>query len=218
MTLEGPRVLDKLFHRAVITNGPEDPPSTSATIEGGNWEQANNNCFISRSYYDLSGYNRKELTSFFAGVDIQEQFGTHGTIACHVVDLITTEKVFTVHITNAHPDFATSTADLPGFLRSIYDMNQVIYGRSRTYNTTMSGATPPGAISQFSTAMWGTCSAATADKVHLTRIIYTAEVLVPDATVTVPPSDYVTSIVVGEEDYKAFIMRQKRSYELATQG
>lgn len=216
MTLEGPRVLDKLFHRAVITN---DEAGSSASIEGGNWEQANNNCFIARSYYDLSGYTRSELTSFYAGVDIQEQFGTHGTLASHVVDLITTEHLSTVQITNAHPDFATSTADLPGFLRSVFDMNQVVYGRCRTYNTTMSAvAVPLTQISQFSTAMWGTCSAATADKVHLTRIIYTAEVLVPHATVTVPPSDYVTSIVVGEEDYKSFIMRQKRSYELATQG
>jgi hypothetical protein len=65
--------------------------------------------------------------------------------------------------------------------------------------------------------MFGTCNAATSDKIYITRILFTSIDLPADLTVTVPPAHYVTSIVVGAEPNLQFMMRQKRSYELAQQ-
>ena len=150
------------------------------------------------------------MTAFFAGVDIQEEFTPHGTMTGFIVDLITTHQVTSADIIDAH--FDTATLDLPGFNLSTFDMNQVIFGRTRTFNTSAEW----GQISEYGRTQWGNCSAATSEKLYITRIIYTAIPMVPEATFTIPPCNYVTSIVVGREPDLTFLMRQRRSYELAT--
>lgn len=216
MTIEGPRVLDKLFGKAVITTDAEPHPSTGVTIAGDGWKELSNIVFVTRSYYDLSGYNRKELTSFIQGVDIQEEVGPTGNMHAYIVDLVTTEYVDDTtiidgHFENVQPD------DLPGFPVSTYDMQQVIYGRTRAYNpsTTWTGAT--STIGEYSRSNWGTCAATTADKVHLTRIVYIGfDPIAVDSSFAPPPCNYVMAIIVGKEKELPFLMRQKRSYELAT--
>lgn len=211
MTLEGPRILGKPLDGCHVQNSPDDPSVTS-TIAGDNWVKLSETVMINRSYYDLSGYNRKELTSFFAGIDIQEEFGTYGALPGYLVDLITTEYITDADAINAHISEATALDSLPGFPRSTFDMNQVIYGRTRSFYTSADWAL----INQYSTTNWGTCRASTADKIHLTRIIFTDPNLPENQAFIVPPCNYVASIVVTKEEDLTFLMRQKRSYELAT--
>jgi len=205
MTLEGPRILDKGFSGGVITN--DDPTTASAT---GGITQLSNNVFVQSSYYDLAGYTQNDLTAFFAGVTIQEEFSPTGTMAGFIVDMVTTHQLSSADIIDAH--FSTATLDLPGFALSTFDMNQVIYGRTRTFNTSAEWLQ----ISEYGRTQWGTCSAATSEKIYLTRIIYTAIPIIPTTTITIPPCNYVTSIIVAEEPDLTFMMRQRRSYEEAT--
>lgn len=206
MTLEGPRILDKGFSGGVITNNsPTDVTST------GGISKLSDNVFVMSSYYDLSGYTLDDLTAFFAGVDIQEEFTPHGTIVSFIVDMITTHQLTSADIIGAHFTDPTSTLDLPGFNLSTFDMNQVIYARTRTYNTSAEW----GQLSEYGRTQWGTCSASTSEKVYLTRIIYTAIPTTP-GILNIPPCNYVTSIVVGREPDLTFMMRQRRSYEAAT--
>jgi len=206
MTLEGPRILDKGFSGGVITNAsPTDVTST------GGISQLSDNVFVMSSYYDLSGYTLDDLTAFFAGVTIQEEFTPHGTMTGFIVDMVTTHQLSSTDIINAHFTDPTSTLDLPGFNLSTFDMNQVIFARTRTFNTSAEW----GQISEYGRTQWGTCSAATSEKIYLTRIIYTAIPIIP-AVLNVPPCNYVTSIVVGREPDLTFMMRQRRSYEEAT--
>ena len=212
MTLEGPRILDKIFSRVNITNGP-DPGSIPPVVVGDQWHAVTQTSFVNRSYYDLSGYNWQDLTAFFRGVDIQEEFGPNGDLSCYVVDLITTEFLTDADISQAHFNGA-GNADLPGFPESTFDMAQVIYGRTRTFNATMSGLATQ--VSQYYQTNWGTCQAATSDKVHLTRIVFTDITEPINVSIDIPPCDYVTSIIVAKEKELPYLMRQKRSYELAT--
>jgi len=213
MTLEGPRILDKGFSGGVITNDSELPPSTGATSTGGIIKQSNN-VFSQQSYYDLAGYTLDDLTAFFAGVTIQEEFTPHGTMTGFIVDLITTHQLTSADMIGAHFTDPTSTLDLPGFNLSTFDMNQVIYARTRTFNTSLMFA--GNQVSEYGRTQWGTCSAATSEKIYLTRIIYTAIPMAPDTTISIPPCNYVTSIIVGREPDLTFMMRQRRSYEEAT--
>jgi len=209
MTLEGPRILDKGFSGGVITN---DSPSTASATGG--IIKLSENVFAIQSYYDLAGYTQDDLTAFFAGVDIQEEFTPSGTMSGFIVDMITTHQLSSAEIIGAHFTTPTSTLDLPGFNLSTFDMNQVIYARTRTYDSSLMFA---GAIvSEYGRTTWGTCSAATSEKIYLTRIIYTAFPIVAAAVFNVPPCNYVTSIVVGREPDLTFMMRQRRSYKEAT--
>jgi len=218
MTLEGPRLLGKTLSFADIQLGPTDP--FPATLTGSNWvilENAATPTYANRSYYDLSGYNLGALTSFFQAVDIQEVFTPFGTCACRIIDLVTTEYVTDSEILNAY-QYTTGDGDLPGFPKSSYDMQQVVYGRTRTYTSNSSF----GDITLQGSTLWGTCAAATVDKLHITRLVYLVVNDDPaqqiNQVVHVPACNYVTAIVVAKEKELPFLMRQKRSYELSTQG
>jgi len=212
MTMEGPRILAKQLAGGTITMSSDPFPSTTSSIEGGNWNKLNNRSFVNRSYYDLTGYNRYDLTSFFQGVDIQEEFGPNGDLPVWVIDLITTEFVDDDTITNALFDNAALLGDLPGFPGSTMNQEQVIYGRNRTFYTSSTWSK----VGEFARTQWGTCLAATSDKIHLTRIVM-LDVQIPlNTEIQIPPCNYVSTIIVGKEKELAFMMRQKRSYELAT--
>lgn len=205
MTLEGPRILDKGFSGGVITNTePPEPPGASSS---GGLSKLSDNVFSYGSYYDLSGYTQDDLTCFFSGVSIQEEFVPNGTIPSFIVDLITTHQLSSTEIIDAH--LPGGPADLPGFNLSIFNMNQVIYGRTRTYDTSAEW----GKVSEFGRTIWGTCNASTSEKIFLTRIIYTDLALPPGGIFNVPPCNYVTSIIVGREPELTYLMRQRRSYK-----
>jgi hypothetical protein len=207
-------VLDKIVSGNDVDMG--SPGAFPATINGDGWVILDNGAiptYVHRSYYDLSGYNRKSLTSFFQTVQIQEGWGPRGTTTADffVVDMVTTEYVDDTTLTNAHI-YTTHDGDLPGFPRSSYDMSQVIYGRTREYTA----ATASTIAVQYSSSEWGTCAATTADKVYLTRVVYVNGQAAPSSKVHIPPANYVSTIVVAEEKELTFLMRQKRSYEIAT--
>jgi len=214
MTLEGARLLDKTLGFADIQLGSVEP--FPATVTGDGWnilENVATPTYALRSYYDLSGYNQNELTSFFQAVDVQEVFAPFGSAACRIIDLVTTEYVSDTEIVAAY-QYTTGDGDLPGFPKSSYDMQQVVYGRTRTFTSNSSF----GDITLQGSTMWGTCAAATADKLHITRIVMVLNTAAIDQVVHVPACNYVTAIIVAKENQLPFLMRQKRSYELATQG
>jgi hypothetical protein len=211
MTLEGPRVLVKVLGKGKITNSADAPPSTTSSVVG-EWAKLSDTVYVQRSYYDLSGYNKDFLTAFMQGVEVQEEHGAFGQINGYLVEILSTEKLDDGEITGAAIEDPAATLDLPGFPLSTFYQSHIIFGRNRKYVT----STTWGGIGLFSTSMWGTCTAATADKIHITRIWYSNPPLVQDQVVNLPPVNIVLAIIVGKEDELPFLMRQKRSYELAT--
>jgi len=207
VTLEGPRILEQMFNTLRATSIPE-PPYMDIT-DGGNWDiiaaDGTTTVFSCSKYYDLSGYNRDSLTSFFQGTDIQEAYSVGGTVdAAIIIDLITSEKP-------TNPELLIVANSPPGFPVSTTSMSQVVYGRQRQY---VQNNTVVGFLTMTGAGSWGTMAAGTMDKVHLTRVLIVSAQ--PGQTVNCPPANYVTAIIVAEEKELAFLMRQKRSYELAT--
>jgi len=210
MTLEGPRVLDKTLNYVDITQGIS-PDLFPATVTGSGWEILENlgtPTFVRRSYYDLSGYALKDLTCFIQGVDIQEAYPPFGSAACTIVDLITTEHVDNGTILAAYK-YTTGDGDLPGFPQSTYDMSQVVYGRTRTYTSN----TQWGDIALQGQSMFGIGTATNAEKLYLTRIVYSSTSGGTNFSSHIPPCDYVTAVIVAKEKDIPYLMRQKRSYE-----
>jgi hypothetical protein len=207
VTLEGPRILEQMFNTLRATAIPE-PPYMDIT-DGGNWDivsaDGTTTVFSCSKYYDLSGYNRDSLTTFFQGTDIQEAYSIGGTCdAAIIIDLITSELP-----TNA--ELLTVANSPPGYPASTTAMQQVVYGRQRQY---VQNNTVVGFLTLTGVGSWGSMAAGTMDKVHLTRVVITSSQ--PGQTVNCPPANYVEAIIVAQEKELPFLMRQKRSYELAT--
>jgi len=217
MTIEGPRIMDKVLDGFSATMGAA-PSTFPATYSGDNWvalENALAPTFVNRTYYDLSGYSLDDLTAFISGVNIQEAWGPRGTAGCFIVDLVSTEFVGDGDLMQAYiyPTLGVPfpTRDLPGFPESTYDMSQVVYGRTREY---VSAGTNTNA-NLYSVTTFGTGTATAAQKLYITRILYIDAAAPDTSTIQIPPCDYVTAAIVAKEKDNPYLMRLKRSYELA---
>jgi len=209
MTLEGPRILDKPLPGVTITIQPDTP---HYTMEHGPWDALSNTCFVRRDYFDLSGYTLDDLTCFIQAVDVQEGFTAHGNVGyAWIVDLITTEFVDDASILAMVGNF---TGDAPGFPESTYDMSQVSYGRCRTFKGQTIASVPIATLYQTGTTNFGTNQATTGHKLYITRVL--AFTGLATEFISVPPSNFVVAAVVAKEKELPYMMRQKRSYEIAT--
>lgn len=208
MTLEGPRILDKQFPGVTITINEEEP---YYTISGGPWDSLSDTCFARRDYFDLSGYSLDDLTCFIQGVDIQEGFTAHGNLGyAWVIDLITTEYVDSASILAMVVNF---TGDAPGFPESTFDMSQVAYGRCRTFKGQNTAQVPIGTLYQTGSTNFGTNQGTAGQKLYTTRVLQFAGL--GTEFISIPPSNFVVAVIVAKEKELPFLMRMKRSYELA---
>jgi len=208
MTLEGPRVMAKLLTGTTVVNDG----SALITSVSGQWVKVagSNNAAVQRDYFDLSGYNMESLTTFVQGVEIQDPGPLAGNDAANeLIEIVSTEFISDSEIVA----FITGSGfSGPGYSLSTNNMDQVIYARRRMYYLVQPPTTP---VIPFlhSTNRWGTANALTSDKVHITRILITTTI---DSETYVSDTNVVMMAVIAKEKELPFLMRQKRSYELAT--
>lgn len=213
MTIEGPRVLDRTLDSLDVQLGSSPTPTYPATITGGNWEILENVAtptYVNRSYFDLSGYNIDSLTTFVQGVTIQEAHPVFGTCPGFVMDLVTTERIDDQSLLDAYT-YTTGDGDPPGFPRSVFNMEQVIYGRMRMYQTSTQWAD----LGLQGVTNWGTGAATSGQKLYCTRVLYTLQPASNGQSFHLPACDYVVAAIIAKEKELEFLMRQFRSYELA---
>lgn len=168
------------------------------------------NWSVQRDYFDLSGYQLEDLSVFFQGVEMQEPTPVLGNgQSPSVVEIISTEFISDAEIVAA---FTTVPLGGSGFSTSTNNMEQIVYGRRRIYYQKEPLVSP---VIPFlhSVSSWGTCAATTADKLHITRILHLTSI---DSTTYLGDVNVVVAIIVDKEATLPFLMRQKRSYELAT--
>jgi len=213
MTLEGPRLLDRTLDHLDVALGTSPAPTFPAAFTGSNWEVLDavaTPTFANRSYFDLSGYNIDMLTTFIQQVTIQEAHSVFGTAPCFVMDMVSTEFIDDTTLLNAFT-YTTGDGDPPGFPRSVFNMEQIIYGRMRMYQT----STQWSDLGLQGVTTWGTGAATSAQKLYCTRVVY---VLAPGSsgqTVHLPACNYVVAAIIAKEKELTYLMRQFRSYELA---
>lgn len=216
MTLEGPRVMNKVVNgsygemaapNGIYTVGPTQEGWGTGTTDNAR-EFA-----VHRSYFDLSGYQLEDLTVYFQGVEPQESTCPRGT--AHNLEtylFLTTEYVSEDEITLWLDNGAGTFSGL-GFSDSKFNQEQIIFARQRVYRN--DGSVTPAMPNIQAVSQWGTCAASTADKIHITRIVF-MRTNAAGAYYHVPDVNMVVGIIVGREPELPFLMRQKRSYEIAT--
>lgn len=184
----------------------------AASTTTGGWENiavdfagANVPGIINRTYIDLAGWTKQELTAFFNGFDIQRSFpplSIAGTPLVFEYDFITSRKLTTAELS----EFIVE----PGFLPSSLDLMQLIYGEKRVWGQ---NAQIPGAYIIIDAETSGTGDATAMDKLHWTRlIIYVATGTT--ANVLASPTNLVVSIVTAKEKDLVWMERLRRSYVL----
>jgi len=212
MSIEGPRVLAKILSGVRCRSDDVDGAMENITGEG--WEAVGIRLAVQRSYFDLSGYNMDKLTTFIQATEFQDAGPpTSSDSRIFLMDLITTEYLTDAEIIRTYGQAFTGRFGGTGFPHSTLNMEQVIYGSRKTYKANLAAGADFDFLPLFDVDMWGTGSAVTVDKLHITRILQGSGT---NFDYTAPSVNVVVPVIVGKESTVPFLMRQKRSYELAT--
>ena len=194
-------------------------PSYFGTRGANGWNSANgwtgtgsNDLIMFESYFDCSGYTRDGLTVFPVASTLQDpgryNSNTDGAVL-QVLDIISQVRL---SLTDVYT-WVTNNA-MPGMLSTDVDYTQIIWGQ---YRTMLGQATFQANATEYLTAnagMFGSGAPSTAQKLYVYRfaLLQGSQEL---NTLRIPASRMILSTIVGEEKELAFLMRQKRSYELA---
>jgi len=209
--LEGERTMTKMVPSMNNTRGASGWPGANG------WHGSGlNDLLMFETYIDTSGYATDDLTVFPLGVTLQDPgryLSSNANVPMQVVDMITQERL----------DFATvygwiTANNMPGMSGTDIDWRQIIWGQYRTMMAQATFTPPAGPISEFLTAsagLFGSGQPSTAQKLYCYRFIILQGSAEGDI-IGVPASRFVLSAVIAGEEELEFLMRQKRSYELAT--
>jgi hypothetical protein len=136
----------------------------------------------------------------------------NATMAFAVLDIISQER-----LTIAEIETAVLANNMPGMAETTQDFIQIVAGTYRlmTPNTTLL----PNLLTTIQRKEFGSGSPSTVAKLWCYRFVTPVEgVWAPGNTLEIPASRFILTGTVIQESDLPFLMRQKRSYELATQG
>jgi len=207
--------LFKQVNGTKITAG--DPPSVPGDSTQG-WSTipaidalgAAAEAYAFRTYIDLAGWSRQELTTFTQAIDIQKGLIPLRTpaapgapqIGIYEFDLITTRRLTDLELGNL--------AALPGFLPSTVDLMELIYGERMIY---AENANTGGTFVQIGGEAFGSGNPTAMDKLHWTRLVYLHSSSATDEVFIYPTNLVVQAITMEEKDL-VWIERLRRSYVL----
>jgi len=183
-------------------------------VADNNWEQAaGKDVLFYEAYIDTSGYTREGLTVFPMGATLQDPgryTSDNAAVPMQVVDIVSQVRLDPSLVY----DWIVAN-NMPGMNGTDVDFIQILWGQ---YRTLLGQASFQGAATEFLTAsagLFGSGSPSTASKLYCYRFV-----ILPGSTegdsVSIPASRFVLSTIIAQEDELPFLMRQKRSYELAT--
>jgi len=167
--------------------------------------------FANRSYIDITGWSRQDLTTFVQGVDIQKQgipvrgANAQGMLNLYEFDFLTTRKLTTTELDPAN------LKDLPGFLKNTGDLMEVIYGERMEYAI---NATIGFTYVQVSGDTFGSGNPTAMKKLHWTRLIVANNQLQNLDDIGVFATNLVVQAITAEEKDLVYMERLRRSYTL----
>jgi len=187
--------------------------SQDVTTEGGTWEtgtvviQENEYIVVfANGYFDLSGYTKEQQTLFCQSVAIQENPLLFGNGVCFAAHVVSTQPLNLDDFTVTSPSTAWA---LPGNMGNHYSMQQIFWGQCTLYTED----TTTNSIRPSTGGTWGTGYSTAGEKLYY-AVAYAIPKLV-NSNIIIPDTTFVLPSVIDEEPDLEYIMRLKRSYELA---
>jgi len=221
--IKGSRVLRKLLPGALpYTEGAE--PNITWGIHPGSWEIVTNDegvdFAVLRTYFDISGWNKEQLTAFITGVSYQEGCNwqmPNATIGAYP-NIETWDIISKSYLSNAilDGDKWLIAADgigwhPPGQADSNYNLEEIFDGRFRSF---VNDSTTMFEIRQARQTTWGTGDATAGDKIYITRIVRLTATQTSAGAIIIPPMAIVIPAVLAEEKDLVYMERLRRSYVL----
>ena len=202
----------------------EDVPSTVCTETGGQyvatngWQNLNNDVLYYESYFDLSAYELDDLTLIPTAMSLQDGMAYTTTSVdpitqLPVLDIISQERLDMQEIYTNY----TTRYDIPGSPGSTQDWSQLLMCNFRllTPQTDFSIQT---LLLPATGGSFGSAEPTAVQKLWYYRILIPTALDLTGSVWVVPPTRFVLGAEIVKEDELPYMMRLKRSYEIATQG
>jgi len=205
--LEGPRVLSKAIEALSSTYTTEWSSDSGWISEGTSLS------IMNESYFDLSANELDDLTFAPSGGGLQDpgQYkSSNPTLAIAVMDIISQDK-----LTLADIETNIIANNAPGMPESKQDFTQIIMGNYRLMCPNLQLL--PTLLQTISGGSFGSGEATAASRLWIYRVVTVVSgVLAPGDTLNVPAARFILPGVVMKEGDLSYMMRLKRSFELAT--
>ena len=168
-----------------------------------------------KGYIDLAGYTREEQTWFTRNVQIQgtsypSEFTASIDLNVPVYDIIS-------EVPLSDNELAYCNGWMyPGDIgQSTTNLQQIIFGRVRIFSLQTTLAAGSGTPLLVGEDFFGLNNGTARDKLYLYKVIGSVHLLDPAQNVIMGNAHFVVSGAVDEEPDLEYIMRLKRSYEIA---
>ena len=211
------RVLRKAIDWGGVQTDDTSPvPVVSAANTG--WEivegLAGTKAAVWKGYIDLAGYTREDQTWFTRNVQIQGAAYPANFTASITLNVPVYDIVSEVPLTDVELAYCNGLT-YPGSVATGMETNlqQIIFGRIRTYSTQTTLGGGNGTAMLVSEEFFGLNNGTTRDKLYIYKVIGQVQLLGADEAVVVGATHFVLSGAVDKEPDLEYIMRTKRSYE-----
>jgi hypothetical protein len=213
MSIQGERVLSKMVPPVHVYFESEGVFGLDQT-PGSGWEVITpGRVWQWTAVLDLSGISAEHLTAFFTGLSVQEpspHYGNFGiannVMHSWITDTISNEP-FDANIIEAPLDHQ---GQMPGFLGSTSNWDDVIMGQWRTFVATEDIASM-GTLRLNQTGAFGSAEASASRKLYFSRILLVSSLNSLGDYYNVPPARFIAGTVIAEEKDHEYLMRLKRS-------
>jgi len=204
--LTGSRLLHKNVPQTNWVN-TQDPTNGWQAVAGGG-------CLYYESYFDLSAYELDDLTLVPTAMSLQDgmPYQASGTNAISVFDVISQER-----LNPADFILYTIEGNFPGSPGSTEDWSQILMCNTRLLGLSTQFADPTLLVPSTA-GTFGSASPTAVQKLWIYRVIVPGAGSGDPIIIQVPASRFVLAADIVKEDDLPYMMRLKRSYELATQG
>lgn len=226
--LTGPRQMVKQFEMASMYwndlggGSGEWLPSLNPNVGSyANWKTVGNNlpAFYNEGYFDLSGYEREDLTTIVRSVRVQDPgvYLFQGADQVFVTyDIMTTERLTRSDLQLLANNNRVNRQMAVGMPEGPLDREQCVFGLYRffAHNTTNVGL--PELMINARTSRFGSGEPTAVTKLWTYRIVIFFDSPAGNLICTIPASNFVVNTEIVKESEVPYFFRLKRSYELAT--
>lgn len=202
----------------------EDQQSNLVPTFGG-WEHLGGNTSFTQQDIDLSGYAMERKT-FYPYSSFEQRANTEYMRSAAVLTtqpyLVELTLVSSVPLSNA--DLMVSLVNAPGFISltsgfNRFDRSVILHGELRSYTLDSTTSVPGGlnALKLLDRQVFSSLEPTAADKLYCYRVITVEATSGEITSISLPSSRILIPGNIGLEPKLEYMMRLKRSYELANQ-
>ncbi len=182
------------------------------------WETLGNDVLYYENYFDLSAYELDDLTLVPTAIALQDglpytAINPTPELQVAIFDIVSQERLSMQEVYDNY----TGTYGYPGSPESTQDWKQLLMCNFRLL-TIQTDFQASSLLLPATGGSLGSSEPTAVQKLWVYRIVIPVLTDLTGLSITIPPTRFVLGADIVKEDDLPYMMRLKRSYELATQG